>query len=124
MVLPSDRLSIDLDDDDDDDDPLFKPKPKPAPPVRESVRESVREPPREPPRRPAQQQPLRTLPFLDDDDMFSIDTDSIELATPTPPPPPPDRPGFDQKLTDHSNSRIVIEILDDEAWPDDVEEKD
>jgi hypothetical protein len=64
---------------------------------------------------------LRTLPFLDDDDddVFSIDTDAIELATPTPAPPRPDRPGFDQKLTDHSNSRIVIEVLEDEAWPED-----
>jgi chromosome segregation ATPase len=117
MVLPSDRLHIELDDD-DDDDPLFKPAPV------QPARAPVREPPREQPRRPQQQQPLRTLPFLDDDDMFSIDTDSIELATPTPPPPPPDRPGFDQKLTDDPNSRIVIEILDDEAWPDDVEDKD
>jgi hypothetical protein len=118
MVLPSDRLHIELDD--DDDDPLFKPKPAPA---QSSVRAPIREPVRESPRR-APQQPLRTLPFLDDDDMFSIDTDSIELATPTPPPPPTDRPGFDQKLTDHSNSRIVIEILDDEAWPEDIEDKD
>ena len=56
----------------------------------------------------------------DDDDVFSIDTDAIEIATPTPPPPAPDRPGFDQKLTDHSNSRIVIEVLEDEAWPEDL----
>ncbi len=111
MVFPSDRLHIDLDDDDEPvtEPPRRAPTPRPAP-------------------RPAPQptaKPLRTLPFLsDDDDMFSIDTDSIEIATPTPTPPPPDRPGFDQKLTDHSNSRIVIEILDDEAWPEDGDDKD
>ncbi len=102
VVLPSDRVQIDFDDDDDDE-----PAPAPAPPALSA----------QPPHR-ATPKVLRTLPFLDDDDMFSIDTDAIEIATPTPPAPPPDRPGFDQKLTDHSNSRIVIEILDDEAWPD------
>ena len=62
---------------------------------------------------------MRTLPFLDDDeDVFSIDTDAIELATPTPAAATPDRPGFDQKFAEHSNSRIVIEVLDDDAWPE------
>jgi hypothetical protein len=102
VVLPSDlKVQIDLEDEDDD----------------------LPEPPRPPPtpRRSAVPKVLRTLPFLeDDDDVFSIDTDAIEIATPTPPPPPPDRPGFDQKLTDHSNSRIVIEVLEDEAWPEEL----
>lgn len=103
VVLPSDmKVQIDLEDEDDD---LPTPPPKPPPPT---------------PRRSAVPKVLRTLPFLeDDDDVFSIDTDAIEIATPTPPPPAPDRPGFDQKLTDHSNSRIVIEVLEDEAWPED-----
>ncbi len=108
VMLPSDsRVRIDLDDDDEDEGA------EPDAPR-----------PRTPPRRAPLPKVLRTLPFLeDDDDMFSIDTDAIEIATPTPPPPPPDRPGFDQKLTDHSNSRIVIEILDDEAWPEDEDQK-
>ena len=103
VVLPSDmRVQIDLDDD-DEPETAVAPAPKPAGP-----------------RRKPMPRVLRTLPFLeDDDDLFSIDTDQIELATPTPPAPPPDRPGFDQKLTDHSNSRIVIEVLEDEAWPED-----
>ena len=106
MVFPSDRLHTD----DDDDEPVTEP-PRRAPFPRPAPQPTAK--------------PLRTLPFLsDDDDMFSIDTDSIEIATPTPTPPPPDRPGFDQKLTDHSNSRIVIEILDDEAWPEDADDKD
>ena len=95
VVLPSDmRVQIDLDE--DDEEPVTQPPPAATPKV------------------------LRTLPFLDDDeeDVFAIDTDQIELATPTPPPPSSDRPGFDQKFTDHSNSRIVIEILEDEAWPE------
>ena len=71
VVLPSDlKVQIDLDDDDDDDDGT------PVPPL----------PP--PPRRAPLPKVLRTLPFLDDDDdVSSIDTDAIELATPTPPPP-------------------------------------
>ena len=102
VVLPSDlKVQIDFDDDDDDDGPPVAPQ-------------------LPPPRRAPPPKVLRTLPFLeDDDDVFSIDTDAIEIATPTPPPPAPDRPGFDQKLTDHSNSRIVIEVLEDEAWPED-----
>jgi SAM-dependent methyltransferase len=94
--LPDMRLQIDVDDDDDDDD-ITTPPPLPAAP-----------------------RSLRTA-FIDDEDedLFTIDTDQIELATPTPPPPTPDRPGFDQKLTDHSNARIVIEVLEDEAWPED-----
>lgn len=104
VVLPSDlKVHIDLDEEEDDELP---------------------EPPR-PPRRSAIPKVLRTLPFLDDDDdVFSIDTDAIELATPTPAPAAPDRPGFDQKLTDHSNSRIVIEVLEDEAWPEDNDPED
>lgn len=102
VVLPSDKVQIDLDDDDDDED-------EPA----------SRAPARPPPRpSPAGPKLTRALPFLDDDeDVFSIDTDAIELATPTP-APASDRPGFDQKFAEHSNSRIVIEVLDDEAWPD------
>lgn len=102
VVLPSDlKVQIDLEDEEDE------PPPPPAKPPT--------------PRRSAVPKVLRTLPFLeDDDDVFSIDTDAIEIATPTPPPPAPDRPGFDQKLTDHSNSRIVIEVLEDEAWPEDL----
>ena len=111
VVLPSDRVQIDFDDDDDEVDGIGgidsargQGETRPAPP---------------PPSPRTSPKALRTLPFLDDDDTFSIDTDAFELATPTPTPPPPDRPGFDQKLTDHSSSRIVIEILDDEAWPED-----
>ena len=111
VVLPSDvKVQIDFDDDDEDDEPV--PAPAPAPAARAPAR---------PPSRPAPAGPklLRTLPFLDDDeDVFSIDTDAIELATPTPAAPVADRPGFDQKFAEHSNSRIVIEVLDDEAWPD------
>ena len=104
------KVQIDFDDDDEDDEPV--PAPAPAPAARAPAR---------PPSRPAPAGPklLRTLPFLDDDeDVFSIDTDAIELATPTPAAPVADRPGFDQKFAEHSNSRIVIEVLDDEAWPD------
>jgi len=110
VVLPSDtKLQIDLDDDDDDEEEAPKPAPKaPARPA-----------PRPAPSPSAGAKLMRALPFLDDDeDVFSIDTDAIELATPTPPAPVPDRPGFDQKFAEHSNSRIVIEVLDDEAWPD------
>ena len=105
VLLPSDlKVTIDLDDED----------------------EVLPEPHRPSPRRSAVPKVLRTLPFLDDDDddVFSIDTDAIELATPTPAPAVPDRPGFDQKLTDHSNSRIVIEVLEDEAWPEDSDDPD
>lgn len=101
VILPSDsRVRIDLDDDlDDDDEPLPKPAAKPAPRPSPSPASKL----------------LRALPFLDDDeDVFSIDTDAIELATPTL----SDRPGFDQKFAEHSNSRIVIEVLDDDAWPE------
>jgi len=111
VVLPSDtKLQIDLDDDDDDDE-VKAPKPAPRAPARPAPRPS--------PSPSASAKLMRALPFLDDDeDVFSIDTDAIELATPTPPAPVPDRPGFDQKFAEHSNSRIVIEVLDDEAWPD------
>ena len=51
--------------------------------------------------------------------MLTIDTDQTELAAPPPPPPAPDRPGFTQKLTEQSSARIVIEVLEDEAWPED-----
>ena len=104
VVLPSDpRVRIDLDDDDDDDE--FEPVPE--------SRQALRSSPATGPKL------LRTLPFLDDDeDVFSIDTDAIELATPTPAAATPDRPGFDQKFAEHSNSRIVIEVLDDDAWPE------
>ncbi len=98
------RVQIDVDDDDDDDfddDDFTAAPPLPAPP-----------------------RALRTV-FIDDDDtdidMFNIDTDQIELATPTPPPPVTDRPGFNQKLTDQSSARIVIEVLEDEAWPEEIE---
>jgi len=122
VLFPSDRLPIDLDDDDDDDEPVTE-FPRRAPAPRPTPRPTPTPTPRPTPQPTAK--PLRTLPFFsDDDDMFSIDTDSIEIATPTPTPPPPDRPGFDQKLTDHSNSRIVIEILDDEAWPEDADGND
>lgn len=90
---PDTRVQIDLDDEDEDDDA--------------------------PPPLPAAPKALRTQFLDDDEDMFTIDTDAIELATPTPAPPVPDRPGFDQKLTDQSNARIVIEVLEDEAWPED-----
>jgi len=93
-------VQIDVDDDDDDDElEMDVPPPLPAPP-----------------------RALRTV-FIDDedgdDDMFAIDTDQIELATPTPAPPAADRPGFTQKLTEQSSARIVIEVLEDEAWPED-----
>jgi len=106
VILPSDmKVQIDLDDDEDEDEP----EPAPRAPARPAPRPSPSAGPR----------PLRALPFLDDDeDVFSIDTDAIELAQPTPPAPVSDRPGFDQKFAEHSNSRIVIEILDDEAWPE------
>ncbi len=91
-------VQIDVDDDDDDLD-LDVPTPLPAPP-----------------------RALRTV-FIDDEDgdedMFTIDTDQIELATPTPAPPAAERPGFTQKLTEQSSARIVIEVLEDEAWPED-----
>jgi len=122
VLFPSDRLPIDLHDDDHDDEPVTE-FPRRAPAPRPTPRPTPTPTPRPTPQPTAK--PLRTLPFFsDDDDMFSIDTDSIEIATPTPTPPPPDRPGFDQKLTDHSNSRIVIEILDDEAWPEDADGND
>jgi hypothetical protein len=104
------RVQIDVDDDDDDDDfddddITAAPPPLPAPP-----------------------RALRTV-FIDDDDdtdidLFTIDTDQIELATPTPPPPVTDRPGFNQKLTDQSSARIVIEVLEDEAWPEEGDPED
>jgi len=108
VVLPSDlRVQIDFDDDDDDE-------PAPATVARPALRPSPL----------VGSKLLRALPFLDDDeDVFSIDTDAIELATPTP--AAAERPGFDQKYAEHSNSRIVIEVLDDDAWPDqDVEVDD
>lgn len=107
VILPSDtKLRLDDEDDEDEDDeralaakPPARPTPRPSPAASPKL--------------------LRALPFLDDDeDVFSIDTDAIELATPTPPAPVSDRPGFDQKFAEHSNSRIVIEVLEDEAWPD------
>jgi hypothetical protein len=95
VVLPSDmRVQIDLDDEDSTTMPV-------------------------PPAPPPQPRPLRSLPFLDDDeDAFTIDTEAIEIATPTQVERPPGRPGFDQKLADDPNSRIVIEVLDDEPWPE------
>jgi hypothetical protein len=107
VVLPSDpRVRIDLDDDDDDDADEFEPVPE--------SRQAPRSSPATGPKL------LRTLPFLDDDeDVFSIDTDA-RSSSPRPlrRPPTPDRPGFDQKFAEHSNSRIVIEVLDDDAWPE------
>lgn len=48
----------------------------------------------------------------DDDEAFSIDTDWDEDETPAKPAgAPPER--------EPSNGRIVIEVLDDEAWPED-----
>lgn len=103
VLLPSDsRVQIDLDDEEDDEEDEVRPAARVTPPAAPRL--------------------LRALPFLDDDeDVFSIDTDAIALAEPTPPTPVPDRPGFDQKFAEHSNSRIVIEILDDEAWPEEAE---
>ena len=122
-AFPAAGMRADLDDDDDDDDraPLLPSDSRIHIDVEEDDEDAeMNDVPR--PRTPIRRAPLpkvlRTLPFLeDDDDMFSIDTDAIQIATPTPPVPPPDRPGLDT-LTDN-DSRIVIEILEDEAWPDD-----
>ena len=122
MVLPSDRVHIDMDDDDElaptPAQPRSLPKPAKPSPLSPLSQTNPLNPPRPAP------VPARPVQFLadDDDDMFTIDTDSIEIATPTPTPPTPDRPGFDQKLADQSNSPIIIEILDDEAWPEDVDD--
>ncbi len=135
-ALPVSTLQIDLDDGDDDaddDDAAVSEMLLPSDErvqidfeedftVEDDEGEDLEIVSRPPTKRPTTlPKVLRTLPFLEDDDeeeLFSIDTDAIEIATPTPAPPTPDRPGFDQKLTDHSNARIVIEVLEDEAWPD------
>lgn len=64
---------------------------------------------------PAQAPRVIVVPDEDDDDdeAFSIDTDWDEEETPAKPAgaPPPER--------EPSNGRIVIEVLEDEAWPED-----
>ncbi|HEY8375776.1 MAG TPA: hypothetical protein VIK91_04765, partial [Nannocystis sp.] len=62
--------------------------------------------------------PVVGLPHDDDEDDFNIDTDEWnELTAPNPPAPPPPPPQPQREL---SSARIVIEVLEDEAWPEDA----
>lgn len=68
-------------------------------------------------------QPTRVMLVPDDEDedeVFTIDTEwgDLDVSDDSYRPPPPPAPNYDRE---QSNSRIVIEILEDEAWPEDAE---
>ena len=55
----------------------------------------------------------------DEDEVFSIDTEwgELDLGDDPAQPPSPPRSGLERE---QSNARIVIEVLEDEAWPEDL----
>lgn len=75
--------------------------------------------------------PARVVLVPDEDDedeeVFAIDTDGwieeedddASPAGKSAPPPRPPPPSSSARDREHSNARIVIEILEDEAWPED-----